>query len=154
MTERSAAVVRALAPQDREAWETLYRGYRDFYAKPHDPAVFDTVWSWLMDDAHETRALLAEADGEPVALAHFRRFARPIDGAYALYLDDLFTSPDARGTGAGTALLHRLAEIARDEDAVLVRWITAADNETARRVYDREAVQTPWVTYDLKPARA
>ena len=75
-------------------------------------------------------------------------------GAYALYLDDLFTAPAARGTGASTALLHRLAEIARDEDAVLVRWITAADNETARRIYDREATQTPWVTYDLKPARA
>jgi hypothetical protein len=62
-------VVRPVAEGDREAWGALYRGYRDFYRKPHDPAVLDTVWGWLMDPAHETRGLLAERDGEPLGLA-------------------------------------------------------------------------------------
>jgi hypothetical protein len=31
-----------------------------------------------------------------------------------------------------------------------VRWITAENNETARRLYDRVAQKTEWVTYDLK----
>lgn len=147
-----AALVRPVAASDREAWESLYRGYRDFYEKPHDAAVFETVWGWLMDPDHETRCLIATVDGVPVGLGHFRTFARPIDGGRGLYLDDLFTSPGARGSGAGSAILTRLAEIARDEGATLVRWITAADNETARRLYDRVARQTPWVTYDLAPA--
>lgn len=147
------AVVRPVAASDREAWAELYRGYRDFYEKPHDPRVYETVWGWLMDPAHETRALIAEVDGRPVGLGHFRRFARPIDGGHALYLDDLFTAPEARGTGAGGAILQRLAEIARDEGASLVRWITADSNTTARSLYDRVAKQTPWVTYDLAPAQ-
>ena len=146
------AVVRPVEAHDLEAWGELYRGYRDFYAKPHDAAVFETVWGWLMDPDHETRCLIATVDGVPVGLGHFRSFARPIDGGRGLYLDDLFTSPGARGSGAGSAILTRLAEIARDEGASLVRWITAADNETARRLYDRVARQTPWVTYDLAPA--
>lgn len=148
----AAAVVRPVTADDREAWGELYRGYRDFYAKPHDARVFETVWGWLMDPDHETRCLIATVDGVPVGLGHFRTFARPIDGGRGLYLDDLFTSPEARGSGAGSAILTRLAEIARDEGASLVRWITAADNETARRLYDRVAKQTPWVTYDLAPA--
>lgn len=148
----SSIIVRPVAADDREAWATLYRGYRDFYSKPHDAAVYDTVWGWLMDADHESRALVAELDGRLLGLGHFRRFSRPIDGAHGLYLDDLFTSPDARGTGAGTAILHRLAEIARDEGASLVRWITADSNTTARSLYDRLAKQTPWVTYDLAPA--
>nr|WP_237465166.1 GNAT family N-acetyltransferase [Leucobacter luti] len=130
----------------------MYRGYRDFYGKPHDPAIFETVWGWLMDPAHETRGLIAEVAGTPVGIGHFRRFARPIDAAHGLYLDDLFTAEAARGSGAGGAILTRLAEIARDEGASLVRWITAESNATARRLYDRVAAQTPWVTYDLAPA--
>ncbi|QIM15501.1 GNAT family N-acetyltransferase [Leucobacter insecticola] len=148
----SAVTVRAVAAEDREAWAVLYRGYRDFYARPHDPSVYDTVWGWLMDPAHGTRALVASLDGQLVGLGHFRGFARPIDGGRGLYLDDLFTLPEARGTGAASAILQRLAEIARDEGASLVRWITAEDNTTARSLYDRRAQQTPWVTYDMAPA--
>lgn len=151
MSERSVTV-RPVEASDRAAWATLYRGYRDFYRKPHDAAVFETVWAWLMDPDHETRGLLAVVGGEPVAIGHFRSFARPIDGGRGLYLDDLFTAPGARGSGAAGAILARLAEIARDEGASLVRWITAEDNEAARRLYDRVAQQTPWVTYDLAPA--
>lgn len=147
----SGVVVRPITETDREAWAALYRGYRDFYKKPHDPSVYETVWGWLMDPEHQTRALIAELDGSLVGLGHFRRFARPIDGGYALYLDDLFTSPEARGAGAGSAILNRLAEVARDEGASLVRWITADDNATARSIYDRLAKQTSWVTYDLAP---
>lgn len=149
----SVASVRPVAASDRAAWEQLYRGYRDFYGKPHDPAVFETVWGWLMDPAHQSRGLIAEVRGEPVGIGHFRSFSRPIDGAQGLYLDDLFTAPEARGTGAGSAILHRLAEIAADEGATMVRWITAESNETARRLYDAVATRTPWVTYDLAPAK-
>lgn len=152
MNQAVDVTVRPIAETDRAAWAELYRGYRDFYNKPPNPAVYDTVWQWLMDPAHETRGLVAELDGSLVGLGHFRRFARPIDGGSGIYLDDLFTSQAARGHGAGTAILHRLAEIARDEGATLVRWITAADNTTARSVYDRLTKQTPWVTYDLAPA--
>ncbi|WP_336660173.1 GNAT family N-acetyltransferase [Leucobacter sp. USHLN153] len=148
----SEVVVRPVSESDREAWTTLYRGYRDFYGKPHDDAVFETVWAWLLDPAHETRGLVAELDGAPVGIAHYRTFARPIDGGTGLYLDDLFTSPESRGSGAASALLQRLSEIARDEGASLVRWITAEDNTTARRLYDRVARNGGWVTYDLAPA--
>ncbi len=33
----------------------------------------------------------------------------------------------------------------------MVRWITAADNYTAQRAYDRVASRTTWVTYDMPP---
>ena len=89
----SALTIRAVDPAEREAWQATYRGYRDFYEKEHDPAVFDTVWGWLHDPAHETRGLVAELDGEIVGLAHYRSFARPLAGSTGIYLDDLFTTP-------------------------------------------------------------
>ena len=110
------------------------------------------MWSWLHDEGHETRGLVALVDGVPLGLAHYRTFARPLSASHGLFLDDLFTSADARGRGVASALLTRLAEIARDENATVVRWITAGDNATARSLYDHVSTQTPWVTYDLAPA--
>lgn len=68
-----------------------------------------------------------------------------------LYLDDLYVSSHARSRGIGRALLERSAEIAREKGATVVRWITAADNVTARRLYDAVATATSWITYDINP---
>ena len=43
------------------------------------------------------------------------------------------------------------AALARERGWSVVRWITAEDNATAQRLYDRHATRTPWVTYDLTP---
>lgn len=148
----SEVTIRPVSESDRDAWRELYRGYRDFYRVGHSDDALDTVWSWLHDPAHQTRGLVAVVDGTPRGLAHFRTFARPLAASHGLYLDDLFSAPEARGLGIGTALIAHLAEIARDEGATVVRWITADDNTTARSLYDRVSRQTPWVTYDLAPA--
>ncbi len=49
----------------------------------------------------------------------------------------------------GGALIHRLADIAREHGASKVRWVTAADNTTAQGLYDKLATRTEWLTYDL-----
>lgn len=146
----SALQVRPVAPTDREAWQAAYSGYHEFYGQPHDPAAFDTVWAWLHDPAEQTHGIVAELNGEIVGLAHYRFFARPLAASRGLYLDDLFTTPAARGKGAASALIDRLKEIAREEGATVVRWITAQDNATARSLYDQLAEATEWVTYDIK----
>jgi GNAT superfamily N-acetyltransferase len=145
--------IRAVAPADREGWRTLFRGYRDFYRLEPDESVVETVWAWLMDDGHELQGLVAVREGEPVAIAHWRRFARPSRGAAAIFLDDLFTAPADRGTGIGGALIGRLQRIAADEGLSEVRWITSEMNLDAQRLYDRVAERVPFFTYLAPPAR-
>ena len=133
-------------------WLDLYAGYGEFYETPLTDAKAVLVWSWLTDPAHELEAYFAlDGAGEPIGLAHVRVFSRPLAGSRGLFLDDLFVTPDARGDGAATAILETLKARARDEGLSVVRWITAADNEAARHVYDRIAQKTEWVTYDLVP---
>ena len=143
--------VRAVAADDRQRWEELFHGYRTFYENPYDPAVAERVWSWLLDPAHQVEGLVAELSGDRVGIAHWRRFERPSVGATGIYLDDLFADPAARGRGVGAALIAQLQQIARDEGATVVRWITADDNATAQRLYDRVATKTRWLTYDAAP---
>lgn len=147
------STVRDVDQRDREAWTALYAGYRAFYRLPADAGAVATTWRWVAGREHGLRGLVAVGDDDaPVALANLRVFARPATATTGLHLDDLFTAPEARSTGAGTALLERAAAIAAEEGMTVVRWITAQDNGTARRVYDAVATATPWVTYDLAPA--
>ena len=145
----SPVVVRPVEPGDREVWGRLFAGYRTFYELAEDPAVVDRVWSWLGDASHEEDGLVALVDDRVVGFAHHRLYSRPSEGETGLFLDDLFTDPEARGHGVGRALIARLTEVARDRGAVKVRWVTAPDNHMAQRLYDDVADRTDWLTYDL-----
>lgn len=143
--------VRRPVQADRPAWDRLYAGYADFYGVMQTPAMRDLVWSWIQDPAHGTEALVAEGDRGLVGLAHFRAFARPLSATTGGFLDDLFVAPEARGSGAAEALIRAIAEQARQRGWSVIRWISAEDNTRARRLYDRLARATPWVTYDMTP---
>ncbi len=137
------------AETDRDQWEALYRGYADFYDVPMTPEKLALVWSWLIDPEHEVGGLVVEQEGRLIALAHHRAFARPLAGGMGLFLDDLYTAPEARGQGIGEALLEALSAMAAERGMGLVRWITAQDNDRARGLYDKRALATSWVTYDM-----
>lgn len=144
--------VRPVRADDTAAWTSLYAHYRAFYRLPVDQAAVDRTWAWVREGEHGLVGLVAvDAADVPIALANLRWFARPSTASLGLYLDDLFTDPAVRGSGAARALLQRASGIAAERGAGVVRWITAEDNATARRLYDQVATQTAWVTYDMAP---
>ncbi|WP_323009783.1 GNAT family N-acetyltransferase [Paracoccus sp. (in: a-proteobacteria)] len=145
-------IIRAITAEDAEAWRKLYSGYANFYSTPMADDILDRTWAWLLDPAHPLEGLIALTDGgQLVGLVHYRPFPKPLFGQDAGFLDDLFVDPGRRGSGVGRALINAVATAARERGWPLVRWITAADNGPARRLYDDVAKATPWVTYDLKP---
>jgi GNAT superfamily N-acetyltransferase len=54
-----------------------------------------------------------------------------------LYLEDLFVKPEARGRGAGSALLRHLAGIARERDYGRVEWSVLDWNDPAIGFYKK-----------------
>jgi GNAT superfamily N-acetyltransferase len=139
-----------ITPEHRDDWERLYAAYAAFYKVEQTPEMRARVWGWLQDPDHEVTGFLALDDsGRPIALAHFRPFARPLAAAMGGYFDDLFVDPAARGSGAAQALLAAIAEEGKKRGWSVIRWITAEDNYRARSVYDRVGVKTKWVTYDI-----
>ena len=143
--------VRAVGAGDRAEWDRLYAGYAAFYKVAQTCAMRDTVWGWLMDADHSTEGLVAVGNsGMLVGLAHFRAFARPLSATVGGFLDDLFVDPQARGQGVAEALIVTLKDTGVARGWSAIRWITAEDNYRARAVYDRVAIKTPWLTYDIK----
>lgn len=139
--------VRAIEEQDRAAWSDLFLAYGEFYETAFGPEVLASTWSRLLDPAEGVDALVAEVDGEVVGFAHYRSHPDTFSTGRDWYLDDLYTAPAARGHGVATALIQ---ELTRMTGGATLRWITAASNETAQRVYDRLATRTTWVTYEVR----
>ncbi len=67
-------------------------------------------------------ALIAEHDSEAIGFALYFFNYSTFLGKHGLYLEDLFVREGHRGSGAGTALLARLARIAMENDCGRMEW--------------------------------
>lgn len=142
--------IRPIDAHDSERWRELFSDYGVFYETAFTSDTLDGVWAWLLDPAHPVNAIVAtNDDGVVIGFAMYRAQPDTFTAGPALYLDDLFVDPSARGTGVASQMLGRLRDISRELGATQVRWITAADNAAAQHAYDRVARKTSWITYEM-----
>ena len=66
--------------------------------------------------------LIGEINGQPEGFALFFHNFSTFEGRPGIYLEDLFVTPEARGSGLGTALLAELARLAVERDCARLEW--------------------------------
>lgn len=137
----------ALEPADKDDWWTLFRGYNDFYQRTLPEEAYERAWREFQS-GDRMRALGARLDGRVVGIIHFLVHASTTS-ADVCYLQDLFTAPEARGRGVARALIDAVAHWARDQGCARVYWHTQDSNATARRLYDRVALNRGFILYHL-----
>ncbi len=94
---------------------------------------------------------IAEQDGVPVGFALWFYNFSTFEGRFGIYLEDLFVIPEARGAGAGLALMRRLARRCRDEDLRRLEWQVLDWNAPTIAFYDRlgATAKSEWITRSL-----
>ena len=140
--------IRALKPEDRENWGTLWHGYLEYYETKLPPEMYDIAFNRMLSGSeHEFHGLVAEKDGELIGLVHylFHRHGWKVEPV--VYLQDLYVNNAARGTGAGRALIEAVYTAADAAGSPTVYWLTQDFNKTARTLYDRVAHETPFIKY-------
>ena len=98
-----------------------------------------------------TKAVICNINNEPVGFAvYFFNYSTWL-GKHGLYLEDLYVSPEHRGTGAGKALLKHLAKIALSKNCGRFEWSVLDWNEPAIGFYHSIGAkpQDEWVGYRL-----
>jgi GNAT superfamily N-acetyltransferase len=137
-----------LKSSDRAAWEQLFRGYIDFYQRVEPPEMYDRAWRELEAD-DRMHSLGGWTDGQLVAITHF--LVHPsTSGPDVCYLQDLFTAPEARGMGAGRALIDAVSGWAKAHGCCRVYWNTHESNSMARRLYDTVAENRGFIRYQIE----
>ncbi len=95
--------------------------------------------------------LICERDGQAIGFAIFFLNYSTWLGQYGLFLEDLYVTPEARGSGAGKALLQRLAQIAVERDCGRFEWNVLDWNTPAIDFYESlgAKAQSEWIGYRL-----
>lgn len=106
----------------------------------------------LFGEGAKARALICEADGQPIGYAvYFYNYSTWL-GRNGIYLEDLYVSPASRGSGAGKALLQYIARQAVAEGCGRFEWSVLDWNTPAIDFYEAMGArpQSEWTVYRLE----
>ena len=141
--------IRPLASGDEVGWRGLWRGYLDYYETELPAEMYDLAFERLLsDDPSEYDGLVAERGDRLIGLAHYLFHRHGWRREKVCYLQDLFVAPEARGTGAGRALIEGVYAAADAAGRPRVYWLTQHFNADGRRLYDRVGELSPFIRYD------
>ena len=147
----SEALIREIAKTDYVQWLPLWDGYNHFYGRSGPTALPDditaTTWARFFDEMEPVHALVAELNGRLIGLTHYLFHRSTTAIAPICYLQDLFTSADARGKGVGRALIEGVYARARAAGAPRVYWQTHETNQTAQSLYNQVAEKSGFIVY-------
>lgn len=144
-------VIRPVESRDYDQWLPLWEGYNEFYERVGPTAlpmaVTEMTWSRFFDAYEPVNALVAELDGRLLGLVHYIFHRTTTAIAPTCYLQDLFTTAEARGKGVGRALIEGVYDKARLAGTQRVYWLTHETNATAMLLYDRVAERSGFLQY-------
>jgi GNAT superfamily N-acetyltransferase len=141
--------IRPLGAADEDVWRTLWTGYLDYYQTKLPEAVYVSTFARLLSGQRlEPHGLLALAGGKPVGLTHYILHRTCWKVEEVCYLQDLFTTPDARGHGVARALINAVYAAADAAGTPGVYWLTQEFNYRGRMLYDQVGTKSPFIRYN------
>ncbi|MBH1992532.1 MAG: GNAT family N-acetyltransferase [Sphingomonadaceae bacterium] len=129
-------IIREATPADLATIHSFILALADYEKLAHAvKAEPETLARYLFGPRPMAEVLIAELDGTALGFALFFHNFSTFEGRPGLYLEDLFVLPQARGLGAGRALLARLAALAIERDCARLEWSVLDWNAPAIALY-------------------
>ena len=141
--------VRAVRATDFDAWLPLWQGYLTFYEATLAPEITERTFARFLDSAEPMWAAVAERDGQLLGLVNCVVHRSTWSLTHYAYLEDLFVTPTARGTGAGRALIEWVQQETRAHQCSKLYWHTQRNNALAQQLYNRLARQSGFIEYQM-----
>ncbi|MDZ4095660.1 MAG: GNAT family N-acetyltransferase [Paracoccaceae bacterium] len=147
MPQATAISIRPILASDAAPWRDLWTAYLTFYETTLPAPVYDATFARILSGTAGIHGLIAERDGVALGLVHYIVHPTCWKIEPVCYLQDLFTTPAARGQGVARALIEAVYARADAMGAPAVYWMTAETNYKGRMLYDKIGVKTPFIKY-------
>ena len=132
-----SVVIRPAAPIDAPLILQFIRDLAAYEKLLHEvEATEDDIRRDLFGENPRCFCDIAEHEGAPVGFALWFYNYSTFRGRAGIYLEDLFVKPEARGLGAGKALLRRLAQRVVEADLGRLEWWVLDWNAPSIAFYD------------------
>jgi ribosomal protein S18 acetylase RimI-like enzyme len=130
--------------EDAASVAALMGGFRDHIGRdvPTDEEIRATVDVLLSDAGTEFLLAAPDGSGAPAGVCQLRYRLSVWTATDDCWLEDLFVSDEARGTGLGRALIAEAFERARARGCARVQLDVAEDNERAIEIYRKAGFGT------------
>lgn len=145
-------IIRDVTPADERAWRRLWDAYGDTVGTRFPDSLTAANWHRIMDPAAAVFALIAEVDGEPVALLNYVLHDITWSASPRCYLNDLYVEPAMRGQDIGGSILRFMQQRAAERGWADLHWLTHEGNARARRLYDRFTTPSGYIQYVIPAA--
>ena len=139
--------IRPVTAADHAAWLPLWQAYLTFYNTELPDAVSQSTWQRLIDANEPTHSALAWQDGKAVGMVNFIYHRSNWSIGNSCYLQDLFVSAAARGTGVGRQMIEHVYATAAAAGCAKVHWLTHESNATAIALYERMAERPGFIQF-------
>jgi GNAT superfamily N-acetyltransferase len=131
-------VVTPVQPEHVKVFATLAEEMDRFYgATEFDPLDLrlKQINDALFGDPSAAHAVIAWNDDQPVGFASYSYLWPAVGMTRSLFLKELYVIESARRTGAGTAIMRKLADIAISTGCSRFEWQTDTPNTKAQDFY-------------------
>jgi GNAT superfamily N-acetyltransferase len=131
-------LIRAATPADSGLIKSLVAELAEYEKLSHEALATEADFARaLFGPEPKAFAEIAELDGRPVGFSLWFYTFSTFVGRHGVYLEDLYVRPEARGRGAGRALMASLARRCVEEGLGRMEWAVLDWNAPAIAVYDR-----------------
>ena len=144
---RTALTIRPGTPRDVATITALIHGLADYERLPRRTTTDAIRRHGFGRRRRHFETLICRLGGRPIGMALYTFTYSTFLAQPTLWLEDLFVQPEARGRGAGLALLRALARIAVRRGCGRMEWTVLDWNRPAIRFYralDAE-LQREWI---------
>jgi GNAT superfamily N-acetyltransferase len=128
--------IRSATPDDVPQILTFVRELAEYEREPDAVVATEPMLSEaLFGEQPWAETVIADVDDTPVGFALFFHNFSTWTGRPGIYVEDLYVSPVARGTGVGKALLRHVAGLALDRGCARLEWAVLDWNQPAIDFY-------------------
>jgi GNAT superfamily N-acetyltransferase len=142
-----SVVIRPARPDDAALIISLIAALAAYEKLEHEAKATEAdILRDLFGDAPKVFCEIAEWQGKPVGFALWFYTYSTFQGRHGIWLEDLFVVPEARGVGAGKALLQHLAQRCVAEKLGRYEWWVLDWNEPSIQFYTSQGgvLQDEW----------